>query len=238
MSTRIYNPIYVKALFDEMSVSYEKMNYITSFGFSSIWRRQFLQHINKNNHKPQIIDLLCGMGETWHDIKKVFPQAQLTGLDFSGEMLKKAHGKNTFLFADKATIIQQDILQNDLQNDYFDIVTCAFGLKTFNKNQLLILAKEVSRILKVGGQFTFIEVSAPKNIILRHLYGFYLGKIIPIIGRVFLLQPAQYQMLWQYVLLFQNARQAASIFESVGLKIQYNSYFYGCATGFSGKKVS
>jgi hypothetical protein len=31
----IYNPGYVEKLFDEMSESYERVNYITSFGFSN-----------------------------------------------------------------------------------------------------------------------------------------------------------------------------------------------------------
>ena len=37
---RIYDPKFVEALFDKMSNSYSKMNYITSFGFSERWRRQ------------------------------------------------------------------------------------------------------------------------------------------------------------------------------------------------------
>jgi ubiquinone/menaquinone biosynthesis C-methylase UbiE len=38
----IYDQKYVAQLFDEMSASYERMNYITSFGFSKRWRDQLL----------------------------------------------------------------------------------------------------------------------------------------------------------------------------------------------------
>lgn len=40
----IYDPEFVKGLFNRMSNSYERMNFITSFGFSIRWRRQFLKH--------------------------------------------------------------------------------------------------------------------------------------------------------------------------------------------------
>ena len=45
MDNNIYNPEYVQTLFDKMSQSYERMNYITSFGFSIRWRHQFLNKI-------------------------------------------------------------------------------------------------------------------------------------------------------------------------------------------------
>lgn len=45
----IYEPEFVKNLFDKMSSSYENMNYITSFGFSIRWRKQFLSKLGRSN---------------------------------------------------------------------------------------------------------------------------------------------------------------------------------------------
>ena len=98
------------------------------------------------------------------------------------------------------------------------------------------LALETKRILKQGGQFSFIEVSKPENVILQKLYSFYLGRVIPVLGKLLLGNPTEYRMLWQYTVKFKNAKQAAEIFSSVGLKTEFNSYFFGCATGFSGCK--
>ncbi|MGV0947330.1 class I SAM-dependent methyltransferase [Empedobacter falsenii] len=47
----IYDPTFVKKLFNKMSNSYERMNYITSFGFSIIWRKQFIKALNKKESK-------------------------------------------------------------------------------------------------------------------------------------------------------------------------------------------
>lgn len=236
MEKNIYNPNYVKELFNKMSGSYERMNFITSFGFSIRWRRQFLEPLESTKHKVEIIDLLTGMGETWNATKQKFPNSNLTGVDFSDGMLKYAEQKGARKYKNEIVILQQDILNNELPSNHFDYVTCAFGLKTFNEDQLKILAFETKRILKIGGQFSFIEVSKPKNKILKTLYGFYLGKIIPVLGRLLLGNPEEYKMLWQYTDKFDNAKTATQIFSQTGLTTNSNSYFYGCATGFCGTK--
>jgi demethylmenaquinone methyltransferase/2-methoxy-6-polyprenyl-1,4-benzoquinol methylase len=212
------------------------MNFITSFGFSIRWRRQFLETFNNTSHKAEIIDLLTGMGETWNATKKKFPNSNLTVLDFSDGMLKYAKQKSKLHFKNEVKFFQQNILNNELPSDHYDFVTCAFGLKTFNKEQLEILAVETKRILKVGGQFSFIEVSKPENKILKALYGFYLGRVIPILGKLLLGNPEEYKMLWKYTDKFDNAKLAAEIFKNVGLNTNFSSYFYGCATGFNGTK--
>ncbi|MES1217925.1 MAG: class I SAM-dependent methyltransferase [Bacteroidota bacterium] len=236
MTEDIYNPEFVKDLFNRMSNSYERVNYITSFGFSIRWRKQFVDELIPYDTKIEVIDLLTGMGEAWTPLKKTYPNSNLTGLDFSTEMLKSARIKNDLHFNKKINILQQDILDCQLPSNYFDIVVCAFGLKTFDSRQLKVLATETYRILKPGGQFSFIEVSKPKNIILKTLYSFYLGKIIPILGRLLLGNPSEYKMLWHYTDKFENAIEANQIFQSVGFASKYKSYFYGCATGFKGKK--
>jgi demethylmenaquinone methyltransferase/2-methoxy-6-polyprenyl-1,4-benzoquinol methylase len=238
MENNIYSPEYVKGLFNRMSNSYERMNYITSFGFSIRWRTQFLNSFEQSNKKVKIIDLLTGMGETWIATKNKLPNSDLTVLDFSEGMLKYAKQKSKERFNDEIIVLQQDILQNELPSNHFDFVTCAFGLKTFNPEQLKILALETKRILKPGGQFSFIEVSKPNNKALSIFYGLYLGKVIPILGRLFLGNPQEYKMLWQYTKKFENSKQASIIFRSSGLHTEYTSYFYGCATGFYGQKIN
>lgn len=238
MENNIYNPEYVKGLFNKMSRSYERMNFLTSFGFSIRWRRQFLQSFNQTNHKAEIIDLMTGMGETWTATKNILPNSNLTVLDFSDGMLKYAKQKSKSKFNNEIKVLQQNILNNELASNHYDFVTCAFGLKTFNAEQLKVLAQETNRILKKGGQFSFIEVSKPKNKLLKILYGFYLGQIIPKLGRLLLGNPEEYKMLWQYTKKFENSKKAMKFFEEAGLKTNFSSYFYGCATGFYGTKTN
>lgn len=99
------------------------------------------------------------------------------------------------------------------------------------------MAFETKRILKQGGQFSFNEVSKPDNKFLRLLYKFYLGKIIPILGKLLLGNPEEYKMLWLYTNKFENAKKAADTFAQTGLITNYSTYFFGCASGFYGTKI-
>lgn len=232
----IYEPEYVKQLFNRMSGSYERMNYIASFGFSIRWRKQFLNKLGTSTEQLEVIDLMSGLGENWKMLNGHFPNSCFCALDFSQQMTAQSEDKAQKIFHEHMTIRCEDILKNQLLPDSFDKLSCAFGLKTFNEEQLEILAREVKRILKPGGQFSFIEVSVPPNKLLLFFYRMYLKTIVPVIGKLFLGNPEDYKMLWIYTEQFQNARKTAEVFEKTGLSVNFDRYFFGCATGIYGSK--
>lgn len=232
----IYEPEFVKKLFNQMSESYERMNYITSFGFSIRWRKQFIQKIPASDDKIKVLDLLSGLGENWSYLIKRFPNAEFYALDFSESMVEKSSVKNSKL-ENLFTILHQDLLNHQLEPKSFDIITCAYGLKTFNDLQLEKIAQTLNQILKEGGRFSFVEVSKPENKFLKIIYQVYLGKMIPLLGKLFLGNPQDYKMLWIYTEKFQNAKKVIEIFENQNLKVNYDSFFFGCASGISGYKI-
>ncbi len=121
----IYEPEFVKRLFNQMSGSYERMNFITSFGFSIIWRRQFLKKLGSYKTDIQAIDLLSGLGENWNTLKKKYPKATIHALDFSEEMVIKSQKKNGKSFKNSIHILHENVLKNELPTNHFDIVSCA-----------------------------------------------------------------------------------------------------------------
>lgn len=152
-------------------------------------------------------------------------------------MINHSTKKGKKVFQNKLNLICDNMLENKLESNSFDIISCAYGLKTFNEDQISIIAKEVHRILKPNGKFSFVEVSKPKNKVLLYFYSFYLGKIIPILGKIFLGNPEDYKMLWIYTKQFQNSKKVKEIFEKHNLKVNLDEYFGGCATGINGKKM-
>lgn len=138
-----------------MSSSYERVNFITSFGYTIRWRKQFLKNLPKSQGPVKILDLMTGMGETWIPVKKHFPKGEISALDFSDEMFKYAKQKNENQFENNVILYQQNILKNNLPGNHFDFVVCAFGLKTFNQKQLKILAVQIKRILKICGSISW-----------------------------------------------------------------------------------
>lgn len=231
-----YESKFVQNLFDEMSTSYSRMNYITSFGFSERWRKQCVNEIELGNGKV-IVDLLTGMGECWKFIdKKAIKEARIIGLDFSGEMIKKAKRNKKKFGTRKIDLLKENVFNNSIKDNSVDTVISGFGLKTFNKEQLTKLAQEINRILKPNGNFSLIDISVPKNRILKLFYLFYLKYLIPILGKLFLGNIEAYKMLGIYATGFHNARNVEQIFINQDFEVEYVEYFYGCATGIKGRK--
>ena len=233
----IYEPKFVEKLFDKMSSSYSKMNYITSFGFSERWRRQCVEEIEIEKGKT-VVDLMTGMGECWkHILKKSDKNSKLIGLDFSTEMINRAK-KNKRKF-EKSTIevLKENVFQNSIENGTADYVISGFGLKTFNDEQLGKLANEIDRILKPNGKFSLIDVSVPNSKFLKPFYMFYLKNIIPILGKLFLGSPETYRMLGVYTEEFGNSKNVHRIFNEQEFEVEYVEYFYGCASGIKGRKI-
>jgi ubiquinone/menaquinone biosynthesis methyltransferase len=232
----IYNLDYVEDLFDKMSASYARMNYITSFGFSSRWRRQCVHSIDIPTGAT-VADLMTGMGECWSDIfRQTGKQGKIMALDFSEGMLQHAYKRKSRMNGFDIDILKANVFENGIPDNSMDAVISGFGIKTFSESQLNDLAFEIKRILKPGGQFSLIDVSVPDAVVLKGIYMFYLKNIIPILGSIFLGNPETYKMLGIYTDRFQNSAKAASIFRKQGLEVNTTSYFYGCATGIKGRK--
>ncbi|MFI2742202.1 class I SAM-dependent methyltransferase [Zhouia sp. PK063] len=233
----IYEPKFVEKLFDNMSNSYSRMNYISSFGFSERWRRLFVEEVGIEKGKT-VVDLMTGMGECWkYIVLKGDTNAKLIALDFSTEMIHRAEKNKAKLEGSKIEILKENVFNNSIPNETADVVVSGFGLKTFNHEQLGELANQIHRILKTNGRFSLIDVSVPKNKILKLFYMFYLKNIIPILGRVFLGSPETYKMLGVYTEEFGDAQHVYRIFSRPEFEIEYIEYFYGCATGIKGKKI-
>lgn len=235
-SDGIYEPAYVRALFNRMSRSYERMNVIMSFGFSTRWRRQLMGFVDPDG-VSDVIDLMSGMGETWPQVSRRFPNARISALDFSPEMTRHSETKNARDFGGAVTIRCEDVLDSSLPTDGFDAVVCAYGLKTFDAEQSQRLGAELARILKPGAQFAFIEVTLPPNRILRTLYDLYLSIVVPLAGTLLLSDPSEYRMLYRYVRGYGRGERTAAALTRPDLTLVRRSHFFGCATSFSGTRV-
>lgn len=233
----IYESKFVEELFDKMSGSYDRMNYITSFGFSSLWRRKCLKNTNIQQAEV-IVDLLSGMGECWKPITKVAPKgAKIIALDFSGEMVRHAKNKAKKFPNNKIEVLKENVFKNSIESNSVDCVISGFGLKTFTKEQLEDLAQEIERMMKPNGTFSLIDVSVPKSKFLSPFYMFYLKRVIPFLGRIFLGNAQTYRMLGIYTEKFNDSKEVFEIFRKFNFEVDYQNYFFGCATGITGRKV-
>ncbi len=235
----IYDEKFVENLFNRMSNTYGTTNYISSFGFTERWRKQCVREIDWSSDIEKGYDLMSGMGESWNLINKECKKNhQLVGVDISPKMNGQAKGKLTSYKNLKIHIREENVLKNSIDDNSTDYVISTFGLKTFSDAQLKVLAKQIHRILKVNGQFSFVEISKPKNKFLILSYMFYLKLIIPIVGKLFMGNSSDYKMLGIYCEAFKDCHRFKSYLEEEGLQVEMCQYFFGCATGVKGKKIS
>lgn len=234
----IYDTNFVKAVFDRCSERYIFFSYVCSFGFSERWRKQCVaaMQIPENEH-PSGYDFMAGTGEVWPHLLSRLPNIEsITAVDISSGMHKRAMDRLHTHRAHKIDFIEDDVLQSELPDNSADFVLSTFGLKTFNPEQHKQLAKLVSRTLKPGGVFSFIEASDPKGWLLRPLYLFHLKFVLPLFERFILRGAQDFAMIGSYSTNFGNASQFGEMLKSNGLEVEFKKYFFGCATGVAGFK--
>ncbi len=231
----IYEDEFVENLFNRMSKTYGLTNYISSFGFTESWRNRCVNEIAWDKNTEDGYDLMSGMGESWRLIMRQ-KKVKITGIDISKEMNKRAREKLLENKSWKIDLLEENILKNSIPSNSGDFIISTFGIKTFSNEKQRILAGEIFRILRKGGQLAIIEISKPKMGLLRLPYMFYLKYIIPIIGKLFMGNSQDYKMLGIYCDNFENCSKFKMFLEETGMTVKMKNYFFGCATGIIGYK--
>jgi demethylmenaquinone methyltransferase / 2-methoxy-6-polyprenyl-1,4-benzoquinol methylase len=148
----------------------------------------------------RIIDVACGTGDLTIKFAEVAYRlstmkqcaAQVTGIDFTYEMLPIArdkwsrHGIVEHTREDPDTnpgsatfvqFLQGDALALPLPDKSADIVSIAFGIR--NVSDWAKAIDEFARVLKPGGRLVILEFSLPTNRLWRWLYNFYFRRVLP-----------------------------------------------------------
>lgn len=233
----IYDPAFVKAVFDRCSGKYIAFSYACSFGFTERWRQQCVDALASLPAGAEGYDLMAGTGEVWPHLLKRFPDvATITAVDISSGMHQRALDRLHKHRVHKITFIEDDVFNSDLSDNSADFIVSTFGLKTFNAAQHQKLATLVARVLKPGGTFSFIEASDPKGWALRPFYRLHLMGVLPTVEKLFLQGAQDFSMIGQYTHHFGNAAGFAEMLQAAGLEADYRPYFFGCASGVSGRK--
>ena len=235
VDTPSYDPADVSALFDRCAGNYRWWSAVSSFGFVNRWRKAAIAQIDATAPET-VIDLMAGTGEIWPFVLARFQQAEITAIDISHQMhlhaLEVLHKDR----ASKITHLEADALQSPLPDAMADVVVSTFGLKTFNAEQHVILAKQVARLLKPGGAFSLIEASDPKGWVMRPFYRFYMDRMLPFVESIFLKGAEDFSMIGPYTKAFGDCSGFADALRAEGLDVELRRHFFGCATSVCGRK--
>lgn len=182
----------VTQMFNGISRSYDLLNRVITLGVDVIWRKRVVRLIQKNKHQV-LLDIATGTGDLVLALSKLKTK-KIIGLDISPGMLEIGKQKVKAQGLDQRIEMQLgDSEALSFENDTFDGVTIAFGVRNFEHLDLGL--QEIYRVLKPQGALVILETAVPQNPILKSLYSLYTQKVMPFIGKLFSKNRTAYQYL-------------------------------------------
>ena len=171
----------IATMFDRISPKYDALNHLLSLNIDKVWRRKTAKTVSKS-HPKTILDLATGTADLAIALAKHNPQARIIGMDISEKMLEI--GKEKVLkqgLANQIELQLGDAAALPFEDDTFDAVTVAFGVRNFEDMQKGL--SEIHRVLKPCGQAVILEFSMPEKFPVKQVYRLYFKHILPKIGK-------------------------------------------------------
>ena len=179
--------------------------------------------------------MACGTGDFTIEIaQKAAPGSRVSGIDLSEGMMKIGREKI------KAAGVQADMVQGDCEDlpysdNTFDRISVGFGVRNFE--HLEIGLKQMHRVLKKGGKLVILELSVPKNSVLRWFYKLYFLKILPAIGGWISGDRGAYEYLPASVLRFPAPDKFIPMMYEAGFeKVLHKPLTFGICRMYTGIK--
>jgi hypothetical protein len=98
----IYDPAFVKGVFDRCSDRYITFSSVCSFGFTERWCRQCVEAMPAVRSGARGYDLMAGTGEVWpHLLKRFDAISAVTAVDISSGMHRRPQGPRRSRFVER-----------------------------------------------------------------------------------------------------------------------------------------
>jgi len=200
------NPEKIKKMFNTIAARYDFNNAIISLGLHGFVKYLSVKSLVISD-KAKILDACAGTGDLAKFIKKLKPDAQITGVDFSEKMLEKARKK-----VSGVEFVQADCTRLPFADESFDIVTMGFGLRNIEDYEKAL--DETRRVLKKGGQFLHLDFGR------KNIFSKIFDIIVPPLVQIFYGKNLPYEYLLQSKKGFPPPHELIKIFAKHGLHIK------------------
>jgi demethylmenaquinone methyltransferase/2-methoxy-6-polyprenyl-1,4-benzoquinol methylase len=225
---------YVYQIFQNISGTYDLMNDVESFRMHRGWKRALVNAETALAPKD-MLDVACGTGDIALWLAAANPQAQITGFDFSENMLAIACKRAAELAAPNVAFIQGNAMDMPFEDARFDAVSISFGLRNVADYQRVV--EEMLRVLRPGGSFFCLEASYPTAPIIKQGFRLYFEHILPFMGGLIAKRSGEYRWLNESTEAFLTKQQLAGLMQSCGLvDVSYQSFLLGSAALHRGCK--
>jgi demethylmenaquinone methyltransferase / 2-methoxy-6-polyprenyl-1,4-benzoquinol methylase len=200
----------VRAMFDRIARVYDLMNSVMTAGMHHRWRERAVD-MAEVGPGDRALDVATGTGDLAIALgRRVGPQGEVIGSDFSEQMLELARRKS-----DAVRFEWGNALDLGYEADSFDAVTVGFGARNFS--DLRAGLKEMTRVARPGGRVVVLEITTPRRPPLSWFFRIWFDHMVPLIGRI-AGDPDAYSYLPSSVRRFPGPEELAAELASTGLE--------------------
>ena len=204
----------VEEMFDNIAPSYDKLNHRLSWNIDKGWRRKAIRQLAP--FKPQtLLDIATGTGDFAILAAEMLHPQKLVGADISEGMMeigrKKVREKG---LQDIISFAKEDCLHLSYQDETFDAVTAAFGIRNFA--DLDSGLREMQRVLRKGGHLSIVELTSPVSFPMKQLFHVYSHTVLPVYGRLISKDTSAYSYLTKTIEAFPQGEQMVEILHKAG----------------------
>lgn len=183
------------------SVIYDLTRWTFLFGR----KRIVTKYLDDTGDHDRILEVGCGTGINLHYLHKKYPKAQLTGVDISEDMLRKARKKSRHF--QKPAELMGTYYQGDLfPGNHFDLVLFSYSLSMMNPGWYESL-QNAHKHLSPGGKIAVVDFMRTNHSAFRKWMGVNHVRmddhLLPVLNRFF--KPVRcdvkkaYCGLWEYL---------------------------------------
>ena len=206
----------VEQMFDNIAPTYDKLNHRLSWDIDKGWRKKAIKALAP--YQPQsLLDIATGTGDFAILAAQMLQPKRLIGADISEGMMDIGREKVKALGLENVvTFEKEDCTHLTYNNDTFDAVTAAFGIRNFA--DLDAGLREMCRVLRPGGHLSIVELTTPVKFPMRQLFHIYSHTVLPVYGRLISKDTSAYSYLTKTIEAFPQGERMVEILKKAGFR--------------------
>ena len=225
----------VEQMFDNIAPTYDKLNHRLSWDIDRRWRRKAIDMLAPYSPKT-MLDIATGTGDFAILAAQLLHPDQIIGVDISEGMMEIGRKKvETAGLSDIISFTKENCLSLSYQDETFDAVTAAFGIRNFaNLDHGL---SEMCRVLRKGGHLSIVELTSPVSFPMKQLFHVYSHTVLPAYGQIISKDTSAYLYLTKTIEAFPQGEQMEGILKKAGFsKASFKRLTFGiCKMYFATK---
>lgn len=225
----------VEQMFNNIAPTYDVLNHRLSWDIDRGWRRKAIRQLEPF-HPQSILDIATGTGDFALMAAQMLQPQHIIGADIAEGMMEIGRQKVERLkLSNCITFERQDCTALTFDDNTFDAVTAAFGIRNFADLDKGL--SEMCRVLKPGGHLSIVELTTPVSFPMKQLFHVYSHTVLPVYGRLISKDTSAYSYLTKTIEAFPQGELMVDILRRAGFsEARFQRLTFGICTMYFATK--